>query len=350
MPTKTCIVAGALGVAGRALIEELESRSDWEIIGLSRRTPDFATRARFVSLDLADPDACDRVLAEFNRVSHIYYAAYAPRPTLTDEVAPNLDMLVNLVSSLDRISPPLRHVAIVHGSKWYGNHLGPYKTPAREDDSRHMPPNFYYDQQDWVAAYQQGKRWTWSTWRPHGLCGLSIGSAMNQLNALAIYATISRELQLPLRFPGSIDAFRAVYQFTDASLLARTAIWAFEQATCANNAFNITNGDHDRWENIWPEIAREFAIEPGSVQTISLAQFMADKEPLWKSIRDRHGLRPYCLNELVNWKFADWVYSTPFDQMSSLAKIRRAGWNEVLEPTQMFIRLFSRMRAERIIP
>ena len=350
MPTKICIVAGALGVAGRAFIEELESRSDWEVIGISRRKPDFSTRARFVSLDLTNADACERVLAEFSGITHIYFAAYAPSTILTDETAPNLAMLVNLVSALDRISPSLRHVAIVHGSKWYGNHLGPYKTPAREDDPRHMPPNFYYDQQDWIEKYQRGKQWTWSSWRPHGLCGLSVGSPMNQLNALAIYATISRELDLPLRFPGSANAFRAVYQFTDASLLARAALWASEQPSCANQAFNITNGDYDRWENIWSDLAREFGLEPGPVQTISLSRFMADKEPLWSSIRERHGLKPYRMDELVNWKFADWVYSSPFDQMSSLTKIHRAGWNEPLEAMRMFNRLFARMRAERIIP
>jgi nucleoside-diphosphate-sugar epimerase len=350
MPTKTCIVAGAQGVAGRALLEELESRSDWEIIAISRRTPEFATRARFVSLDLTDQDACSPMLAEFTRTTHICFAAYAPRASLADEIAPNLAMLVNLVSAMDRISPALRHVAIVHGSKWYGNHLGPYKTPAREDDPRHMPPNFYYDQQDWLEAFQQGKRWTWSSWRPHGLCGLSVGSAMNQLNALALYATISRELGLPLRFPGHPAAFRAVYQFTDATLLARAILWASAQPACANQAFNITNGDCDRWENIWPDIAREFSLEPGAVQTISLARFMADKEPLWARLRERYKLRPYRLDELVNWEFADWVYSSQFDQISSLAKVHRAGWNEVLEPIGMFRRLFGRMRAERFIP
>ncbi|MBF6570123.1 MAG: SDR family oxidoreductase [Candidatus Binataceae bacterium] len=350
MRTKTCIVAGALGVAGRAFLEELEGRAEWEIIGLSRRSPEFRTRAHFVAVDLTDAEACARLLAEFKGTTHIYFAAYAPQPTLAEEVALNLAMLVNLVSAIDKISPSLQHVAIVHGSKWYGNHLGPYKTPAREDDARHMPPNFYYDQQDWIEGFQSGKRWTWSSWRPHGLCGLSIGSAMNQLNALALYATISRELGRPLRFPGSAGAFRAVYQFTDASVLARAALWASGEAACANQAFNITNGDYDRWENIWPDLAREFKMDPGPVQTLSLARFMADKEPLWARIRERNGLRPYRLRELVNWEFADWVYSSSFDQMSSLAKIRQAGWNEVLTPLQMFRRLFARMREERIVP
>lgn len=350
MSKRTCIVAGALGVAGRAVLRELEDRPDWGIIALSRRKPDFETRARFVAIDLTRASECDAASDLFTAATHVVFAAYSARATVAEEVAPNLAMLANLVTAVDRVSPSLRHVALVQGSKWYGNHLGPYRTPAREDDPRHMPPNFYYDQQDWLASFQHGRPWGWSSWRPHGLCGVSVGSAMNQLNALALYATISRELALPLRFPGQPGAFRAVYQFTDANLLARAIIWAGDQPQCANQAFNLTNGDYDRWENIWPAIAADFGLNPGPVQTISLARMMADKEPLWAQIRQRHGLRPYTLRELVNWEFADWVYSNTFDQMSSLVKVRSAGWNEVLDSTTMFRRLFAQLRAERIIP
>lgn len=350
MPTNLCVVAGALGVAGRAILEELEPRRDCEIVALSRRKPDFPTRARFLAVDLTDPGQVQRALVDVGVVTQVLFAAYAPRPSLAEEVAPNVGMLANLVNALEAASPGLRHVAIVQGSKWYGNHLGPYRTPAREDDPRHMPPNFYYDQHDWLEGRQRGKAWSWSSWRAHGLCGLSIGSAMNQLNALALYATISRELGLPLRFPGSPGAFRAIYQFTDARLLARAMIWAADQPGCANRAFNITNGEFERWENLWPALAACFGMEVGPVQSINLARFMADKEPLWARIRERHGLKPYALRDLVNWEFADWVYANAFDQMSSLARIRRAGWNEVLEAETMFRQLFDRMRAERLIP
>lgn len=350
MSTKTCIVAGALGVAGRALLEELESRKEWEIIALSRRKPDFATRARFIAVDLTDLGKSKRALEAVGGATHVFFAAYTPRATLADEVQPNLAMLVNLITAVESASPRLRHVAIVHGSKWYGNHLGPYKTPAKEDDPRHMPPNFYYDQQDWIVAHQRGKPWSWSSWRPHGLCGISVGSAMNQLTALAVYATITRELNLPLRFPGTPGAFKAVYQFTDASLLARALLWAVDNPACANEAFNLTNGEFERWEYIWPAIAECFGLRAGLVQTISLARFMADKEPLWTRIRERQGLKPYALRELVNWEFTDWVYSSTFDQMSSLGKVRRAGWNEVLDAETMFRRLFGRLRSERLMP
>lgn len=350
MPSEIVLVAGALGVAGRGVLHELEHRTETGIIALSRRQPDFVTRAEFITLDLTDRAACLAASKALAPVTHLIFAAYMPAPTLAEEVAPNVAMLVNLVSTLDKVAPRLAHVSLVQGSKWYGNHLGPFRTPAREEDPRHIPPNFYYDQQDWLAQYQAGRRWTWSSWRPHGLCGLSVGSAMNQLNALALYATISKELGLPLRFPGQPGAFRAIYQFTDATLLARAMLWAKDRVECANEAFNINNGDYDRWENLWPAIAAEFGVEPGPVQPISLANMMADKEQLWARIRERHGLRPYPLSRLVDWSFADWVYSTNFDQLSSIAKLRRAGWHEVLEPADMFSSLFSRMRHQRIIP
>src|SRR5205823_3605663 len=99
-------------------------------------------------------------------------------------------------------SPDLTHVNLMHGTKWYGNHLGSFKTPAKEDDPRHMPPNFYYDQQDLVAARQRGKTWTWSTARPHAICGFAAGNPMNLVMVLAVYATISKSLGMPLRHPG----------------------------------------------------------------------------------------------------------------------------------------------------
>ena len=43
----------------------------------------------------------------------------------------------------------------------------------RETDPRHMPPNYYFDQIDWLTAYQRGKGWDWVELRPQTLCGFS---------------------------------------------------------------------------------------------------------------------------------------------------------------------------------
>ena len=51
---KKAVVAGALGVSGRAIVNHLIGQGDWEVIGLSRRRPDFPTSARFLAVDLLD--------------------------------------------------------------------------------------------------------------------------------------------------------------------------------------------------------------------------------------------------------------------------------------------------------
>lgn len=53
----------------------------------------------------------------------------------------------------------LRRVVLVTGTKYYGSYLGPFKTPARESDPRHMGPKYYFEQIDSLAAFQRGKRW-----------------------------------------------------------------------------------------------------------------------------------------------------------------------------------------------
>jgi nucleoside-diphosphate-sugar epimerase len=48
------LVAGALGVTGRAVVNYLISLGDWEVIGLSRRSPEFQTSAKYIAVDLLD--------------------------------------------------------------------------------------------------------------------------------------------------------------------------------------------------------------------------------------------------------------------------------------------------------
>lgn len=350
MSSRTAVIAGATGIVGRALVAQLRASGDWDIVSVSRRAAELGPGVRHLQVDLLDAQDAKAKLREIDTATHVFYTAYAPRPTAAEEVAPNVAMVVHLVEALEAAAPRLQHVQLVHGTKWYGNHLGPFRTPARESDPRHLPPNFYYDQQDWLEVRQRGRRWSWSTLRPHCICGFSVGGPMNHLMALSVYATISRELGLPLRFPGHPQAFAALYQFTDARLLARAMEWAATTRACENQAFNLTNGEPERWQNIWPAIAQCFGMEAGPVQQLSLVKVMADKEPLWARMREKYGLQPYAIEQLVNWTFADWAYSAAYDQVSSTAKARRAGWTEVLDAAAMFRDLIGGLVEQRVIP
>jgi nucleoside-diphosphate-sugar epimerase len=136
-------VARALGVTGRTLVNHLVSLGDWEVIGLSRRSPEFRTAAKHIAVDLLNRKEVESRLSGIGGdVTHVFYAALQPAANFFAEVAPNLTMLTNIMETVERSSGAFRKVVLLEGVKFYGAHLGPYKTPARESDPRHMPPNF----------------------------------------------------------------------------------------------------------------------------------------------------------------------------------------------------------------
>ena len=206
MPAKTAVVVGALGVIGRYIVERLVQEGDWNVVGLSRRKGEDAGRVRYVSVDLLDEGDTGRKLAHLGEATHVFYCAFqasgAQAADYARGIAVNRDMLVNSVSAIERAAKGLQRVVLVTGTKYYGSHLGPFRTPAKEDDPRHLPPNYYFDQIDWLTAHQAGKPWTWTELRPQTLCGFAPGTAMSIVPVIAVYAAISKELGLPLRFPG----------------------------------------------------------------------------------------------------------------------------------------------------
>lgn len=350
MVQRTAIVAGAFGAVGHSLVAHLQSRGDWQVIGLGRRQAPPGPHSRFIAVDLTDADATRSALSALPPADAVFFAAYAPRPTPAEEVGPNLAMLQNLMAAVEPRSPALGRVVLLQGSKWYGNHLGPYKTPANEDDPRLPVPHFYYAQQDWLAERQVSKSWTWSALRPHAVIGFTQGSSMTLLNVLALYAVINRELGQPLRFPGRPGAYTAAYQMTDAGLLARAMVWAATAPNCANRPFNITNGDLVRWCHLWPRIAGAFDMEAGPPQPLNLEAAMADKEPLWARMVARYGLRPNTLAQLASWGFGDFVFASDYDHISNLTRARQAGWCESLDTETALVEQLRALRRDRVVP
>jgi nucleoside-diphosphate-sugar epimerase len=348
------VVVGALGVIGRYIVERLLRRDGWSVVGLSRRPAGAAGRYRHISVDLLDRDDVAAKLVALTDATHVFYAAFQPAPGAAAgyaaNIAPNRDMLVNSVTAIDAASPALRRVVLVTGTKYYGAHLGPFKTPARESDPRHAGPNYYFDQIDWLAAFQRGKRWDWVELRPQTLCGFAPGTPMSLAPAIAVYAAIMKEQGQPLRFPGKPGAYASIYQVTESSHFANAALWAATEPRCGLEAFNITNGDYFRWQNLWPKLAEAFDMRPGEVQTVSLTAQMSDQAPLWRAMTKKYGLKPYPFEQLVAWPFADYVFGCDWDVMSDVTKSRRFGFHDVIDSEAMFVRLMRQFRAERIVP
>jgi len=128
-----------------------------------------------------DPEDTKRKLAELRDVTHVFSAAFqassGSAADFASNTGPNREMLVNAVTAINRATPHLKRVVLVTGTKYYGVHLGPLKTPMRETDPRHMPPNYYFDQIDLAHRLSARKR--------VGLGRASSADAMRLLTRLA---------------------------------------------------------------------------------------------------------------------------------------------------------------------
>jgi nucleoside-diphosphate-sugar epimerase len=348
--TRTAFVAGATGAAAKRLVEEL-LRQGWRVIGMSRRPPAAKSAMVHVPADLMNPTEVRQALSPHRDITHLFYTSRAPHgESGVESVEDNVAMLRHALDAAEAASPALEHVHLVEGTKWYGMHIGPFRTPAREDDPRHIPPNFYYDQQDLLAARCEGKRWTWSASRPGFLVDFAPERPRNIPAVLGAYAAICRELGVPFDFPGTEASFRAAAECTDASLLARAMVFVATAPFGRNQAFNVTNGDIYRWRHLWPKLAAFYGVPVGEVRPMRLAQWMADKEPVWQAITRRHDLVPRPLDEVALWPFADFCLGQGHDVISSTTKIRQAGFHDVLDSEAMYLDLARRYREARLLP
>lgn len=345
--TKIALVVGASGVIGKNLTAYLQSLPEWRVIGTSRKPlPD---NVETVVVDLLDAADVATQFATLGTVTHVFYTAYQDKPTWAELVAPNMTMLRNVVETIEKVSPKLQHISFMQGYKVYGAHLGPFRTPAREDDPPIMLPEFMTEQQRYITAVQEGKSWSWSAIRPSVVGGFAPGNPLNLVSLIAVYASICKELNIPFRFPGKPGAYYPLIELTDADLLAKATVWAATTPEGANQAFNINNGDLFRWEEMWPKLGRYFGLETAPPVQLPLAEVMRDKAHVWEALRARNGLR-YGYEALSAWPFGDFVFSWDYDFLADGSKARRLGFHEYADTEQMFYRIFDQLRADKVIP
>jgi nucleoside-diphosphate-sugar epimerase len=351
MSSKTALIAGATGAASKRLVEVLLADPDWSVIGLSRNPPaSHHQRLRYIRADLMNAGNIKSALAGESSITHAFYTSRAPfKEGGVEDVESNRMMVENMIDALEAASPDnLAHIHLVTGSKWYAVHVGPSPSPAREDAPRHMPPNFYYDQQDLLSERQAGQHWTWSASRPNVIYDFAPERTRNLVPTLGVWAAMSKELGLPLDFPGR--NFDNITDMTDATQLANALKWIATSDAAKNQAFNVTDGDFFRWRQLFQRLADHFDIELGQARPLNVEWWMADKQPLWDRIVKRHGLEPTRLENIAAWGFADFLFNQTFDVVSSMVKIRQACFHDTLRTEDTFIAHLSRYQEAKILP
>ncbi|PIQ22427.1 MAG: NAD-dependent dehydratase [Cytophagales bacterium CG18_big_fil_WC_8_21_14_2_50_42_9] len=349
---KTALVVGGNGIIGRNLTTYLTSTNNWHNVIVTSQSPlAFETTATYVSMNLLDEQAVSQQAEALKEVTHVFFTAYMERKILSEQTSYNLALLKNLIDGVEAVAPNLEHVTFIQGGKAYGAHLGLYKTPAKETDLRHMPPNFYYSQEDYLREKSAGKKWSWTALRPDIVMGFAIGNPMNLSNLIAVYASLCKELKVAFRYPGTPKAYQVLVNVTGVDVLSQSMEWAATNDQCKNEIFNITNGDIFRWSQAWPKIAAFFDVEYAEPQTFSLTEYMADKKPLWDEMIRKYNLQNNSIEKLVQWPFGDFIFNTEYDAFFDVNKARRFGFHEMhIDSIEQMLQTFQSLKDARIIP
>lgn len=356
---KQILIAGATGIVGGAAIEHFAGRSDWNVLALSRRAPPERAGVTHLALDLTDPQMCRDAAPRLRGVTHLLYTALFEKPNLVagwrdrDQMGVNLDMLRNLMDALERAAPDLRHITILQGTKAYGLHHVQVPVPAKERWPRAPHEVFYWLQEDLLRERQPHSGWTFTVLRPQLILGHAIGSPMNVIAAIGVYAATMRELGRPLSFPGG---GRYVHAASDSRLIAQAAEFAGTHEVAANQTYNVVNGDMLVWQDLWPAIAAHFGMELGEPVPMRLAEEMPQHEAVWARIADRYGLQAQPLQRLLNssWQFTDRTFGygleQPIDRIVSPIKLWQSGFQGCQDTEDAFLYWLTRMQQARLLP
>lgn len=347
----TALIAGGNGIIGRNLTAFLTAQPDWNVLVTSKSPLKYDTRATYVSLDLSDAAAVETQAHILKTVTHVFFAAYTERADPYEQVDANQALLENLIQGLESIQAPLDRVVFIQGGKAYGAHLGIYKTPAYETDPRSITPNFYYNQEDFLRQASQNKSWSWTAIRPDIVIGFTVGNPMNLSNLIAVYVSLCKEEGLPLRFPGSPQAYQVLVNVTGTDVLTKALTWAATQPHTKEEIYNITNGDIFRWYQAFEQFADFFGLALAEPQTFSLQTYMPGKKQLWQKMITKYNLQPHALDALVQWGFGDFIFNVAYDAILDVNKARRHGFHEMqTNSVDYMLKTFEQLREKKIIP
>jgi len=357
------LLFGATGVIGRAARAHFKTLEGWTVVSVGRNRPADILAEDFVSLDLLDRDACDAALGALTDITHVIYAAVYEKPGALiegwrdpDQMTKNDQMLRNVIDPLLRSTSPLEHVTLFQGSKAYGSHIEEQvPIPAKEGWPRHEHKNFYWLQEDYIRARQAGADWAFTILRPRIVFGGALGSNMNPISAIGVYAAIQRHKSEPLHYPGGSPR---INQAVDTDLIARACAWAATSPNSRNETFNIDNGDLFVWQNVWPTICEALDMPMGENNLYYLENLLTEEAETWANIVETYDLRaPKEISKVVGQSlgYTDWQMATgtdvaPNPVISSTIKIRQAGFHDCIDTEQMFRKWFGIYRCNRLLP
>lgn len=360
---KKLLLVGASGVIGQAILAHFKELPNWSVLSVGRRLPPNCHEADFLAVDLLDPMACAKAFSELGDITHIIYAAVYEKPGALiegwrdpDQMSKNDQMLRNLIEPINQSPSKVEHITVFQGSKAYGSHIEKQvPIPARERSPRHNHKNFYWLQEDYIREVEPKASWKFTILRPRIVFGGALGSNMNPIAAIGVYAALQKYKGEPLHYPGGLPR---INQATDADLIARACSWAAESPASHNQTFNVENGDVFVWQNVWAAIADELGMPLGENVPLLLDSLLATEASTWAAVVDHYQLKaPRDMKAFVgqSLSYTDFQMGTGKEQapnpvLVSSIKIRQAGFHDCIDTEDMFRKWFRLYREQRLLP
>ncbi|KAL6721078.1 hypothetical protein ACLMJK_000178 [Lecanora helva] len=397
----SAIVTGATGILGREIVQALGRDSgQWETVyALSRSQKEqYPPNVKHDFIDLTGDAKSMAKQLEGIEAEYVFFAAYLEKGSEQENWDVNGAMLKNFLDALELTgaSKKLKRVILTTGAKQYGVHLGRPKQPMEESDpwldGEGRPPNFYYNQQRILYEAAKTHNFEWVVTYPNDVIGVAKGNFMNLATSLGLYCAISKELDGNLMFPGSETFYTLFDSFTYSRLHASFNLWAALEPQCANQAFNVVNGDVESWQNMWPKAAKRFGChiprnqfrvgvgeDPGSVmplaekpplaevavqiglennleqnkveQKIDLVKWSKreDVQQAWTKLADQHNLERDAF-EKATWGFLGFVLGRNYNVVISMSKARRLGWTGYIDSWDALEECWDELELEKVLP
>ncbi|KAI0483598.1 NAD(P)-binding protein [Xylaria cf. heliscus] len=410
----TAIVTGATGITGTAIVKALTNSPEYsEVYTLSRsQKSEPHPKVKHATFDLQQPAGEMAVsLSHIPPVTHIFFCSYLADPDEGEAARIKGAMLSNFLTALKmtgQIVDPQGFV-LTCGAKQYGVHQGQPKNPMNEDDptslfwleQKDRPPNFYYTQQRILekAADDAGNTWSWTVTYPQEVVGFARANFMNLMSSLGLYCAVSKELEgSKLVFPGNKKNYLAFNGWTSARHHADFCLWASTAQNANNQRFNVTNGDVQSWQDLWPRLAKRYDCTipdqmfpspdgdrksypgyEGSVRELHARPPVAEVEvelglkgefkqsvlynqidltkwaqrpevvKAWESLRDKHGLDQGVWDN-ATWGFVNFLLGREYSCVASMSKARKMGFNKYADTWDEFQHTLKELEMAEMLP
>ena len=375
---RVAFITGGNGITGSAILDYLCShtaRDKWSQFIVTSRSPFECNvkddRIVFVPLDFTNSSTVlkDHMSPLCAKVTHAYFSSYIHHDDFNELARLNNSLFENFLDALVQVAPSLENVTLQTGGKYYNLHLQPVPYPTHEDQPRCQTSvdNFYYAQEDFLASRQKDQHWSYNVIRPQAIIGTSPRpNGMNQALTLALYFLICKELGSPAPMPTNQRFWATVDENSYAPLIADLTIYASTKKHCANEAFNMVNGDTFCWRYLWPQLAGYFGVQgcssdqefthpvptEGQVQQeFDLVTWSKDKQEVWTRLCEEAGV-PQASRSFAygTWGYQDWVFQRSWGALLSMSKARRFGWNGYKDTFECLVETFEALKKQGLIP